>query len=88
MQVQPPGDVLKKRCSENMQQIYRSASMPKCDFNKYHTSAWVFSCKFVHTFRTPVPKKTSGWLLLKMYVTKTYLLFWDAFNKGTLYNTT
>ena len=26
--------VLKKRCSENMQQIYRGALMPKCDFNK------------------------------------------------------
>ena len=26
--------VLKKRCSENMQQIYREALMPKCDFNK------------------------------------------------------
>ena len=26
--------VLKKRCSENMQQIYRRTPMPKCDFNK------------------------------------------------------
>ena len=31
---QPPGGVLKKRCSENMQQIYRRTPMPKCDFNK------------------------------------------------------
>ena len=31
---QPPRGVLKKRCSENMQQIYRRTSMPKCDFNK------------------------------------------------------
>ena len=26
--------VLGKRCSENMQQIYRRTPMPKCDFNK------------------------------------------------------
>ena len=26
--------VLGKRCSENMQQIYRRAPIPKCDFNK------------------------------------------------------
>ena len=31
---QPSRGVLKKRCSENMQQIYRGALMPKCDFNK------------------------------------------------------
>ena len=33
-QKQPPRDVLNKRCSENMQQIYRRTPMPKCDFNK------------------------------------------------------
>ena len=31
---QPSRAVLKKRCSENMQQIYWRAPMPKCDFNK------------------------------------------------------
>ena len=31
---QPSGGVLKKRCSENMQEIYRRTPMPKCDFNK------------------------------------------------------
>ena len=38
MQKQPPRGVLKKRCSENMQQIYRRTTMPKCDFN---TSRWL-----------------------------------------------
>ena len=33
-QKQPSRGVLIKRCSENMQQIYRRTSMPKCDFNK------------------------------------------------------
>ena len=32
-QKQPSRDVLRKRCSENMQQIYRRTPMPKCDFN-------------------------------------------------------
>ena len=27
--------VLRKRCSENVLQIYRRMSMPKCDFNKF-----------------------------------------------------
>ena len=31
---QPSRGVLSKRCSKNMQQIYRRTHMPKCDFNK------------------------------------------------------
>ena len=26
--------ILRKRCSENMQQVYRRTPMPKCDFDK------------------------------------------------------
>ena len=33
-QKQLPRDVLKKRCSEHKQQIYRKTPMAKCDFNK------------------------------------------------------
>ena len=33
-QKQPSRDVPRKRCSENIQQIYRRTPMPKCDFNK------------------------------------------------------
>ena len=68
---QPPKDVLKKRCSENMQQIYRKAPMPKRDCNKVvlqlyssHTSAWVFSSKFSAYFHITFSKNTFGWLLL------------------------
>ena len=32
---QPSRDILRKRCSENMQQIYRTTPMLKCDFNKF-----------------------------------------------------
>ena len=34
IQTQPCRGSLKKMCSENMQQIYRRAPMPKCDFSK------------------------------------------------------
>ena len=54
---QPFRYVLRKRCSENMQQIYRSKPKPKCDFNKVslqlywtHASAWVFSLFSEHLF--------------------------------------
>ena len=51
-QKQPSRGVLRKRCSENIEQIYRRTNMPECDFNKVakqlswnRTSAWVFCCK-------------------------------------------
>ena len=37
-QKQPPRGVLRKRCAENMQRIYRRSSMPKCNFNYFATS--------------------------------------------------
>ena len=57
-QKQPFRGFVLKRCSENMEQIYRRTPMPKCDFNKVakqlcwnHTSACVFSCKFAAYFQ-------------------------------------
>ena len=56
---QPSRDVLRKRCSENMQQIYWITPIANCDLNKVakqlywdHTSAWVFSCKFTSYFQS------------------------------------
>ena len=72
-QKQPPRGVLKKRCSGNMQQIYRRTFMLKCDFNKVplqvywnHTSAWVWCSpvNLLHIFRTSFLKNTSELLLL------------------------
>ena len=40
--------VLRKRCSDNMQQIYRTPMAS--NFYRNHTSAWVLSCKFVTYF--------------------------------------
>ena len=58
VQKQPPRGVSRKRCSENMPQIYWRTPMPKCDFNKValqlywnRTSPWVFSCKFATYFQ-------------------------------------
>ena len=58
IQKQSPRRVRRKRCFENMQQIYRKTPMPKRYFNKAilqlyrnHTSAWVFSCKFTAYFQ-------------------------------------
>ena len=56
IQKQPSIGVLIKRCSENVQQIYRRTPIQKCDFNIValywnHTSTWVFSCKFDAYFR-------------------------------------
>ena len=53
-----PGMFLVKSRSENMHQIYRRTSMPKCDFNKItkqlywnHTSAWALFCRFAAYFQ-------------------------------------
>ena len=58
VQKQPPRGVLKKRCSKNMQEIYRKTPIQKRDLNTVAkqlywnpTSAWVFSCKFTAYFQ-------------------------------------
>ena len=57
-QKQPFISALTKSCSENMQQIYRRKTVPKCDFNKVvkqlywnHTSTRLFSFKFAAYFQ-------------------------------------
>ena len=74
---QPPRGVLRKRCSESIQQIYRRAPMLKCNFNKVARKVIEillrYGCSFVNLliiFRTPFPKNTSGGLLLKNYKSK------------------
>ena len=69
-QREPSRGVLKKRCSEHMQQIYRRTAILKCDFNKIaakllksHFSMGVSPINLLRIFRTPFPKNTSGRLL-------------------------
>ena len=52
-QKQPSRGVLRKRCSENMQQIYRRTSMPKCEITLRHGCSPV---NLLHIFRTPFLK--------------------------------
>ena len=68
---------LRKRYSENMQHIYRRATMPKCDFDK-------LLCNFIevtfrngcspvnllHIFRTTLSKNTYGEQLLNSLFTQ------------------
>ena len=75
IQKQPPRGVPRKRCSKNMQQIYRRTPTPKCDFNKV-------ACNFIeitlrrgcspvnllHIFTKPFSSNTSGWLLLTIWL--------------------
>ena len=63
IQKQPPRGVPRKRCSENMQQIYMRKPMPKCDFE----ITLRHGCShLLHFFRTLFLKNTSGWLLLNI----------------------
>ena len=62
-QKQPSKNVLRKRCSENLQQIYESIQlkngavwMAQCALQLYwnHTSAWVFSYKVAAFFQNTI----------------------------------
>ena len=65
-------DILRKRCSENTQQIYRRTPMPKCDFNKVARQLyWAhfgmgYPVNLLHIFGVSLPKNTSGELLLHL----------------------
>ena len=79
-QKQQSRGILRKRCSENMQQIYRRTPTPKCDFNKVakqlywiHTLAWMFSCKFAAYFQNTFLKNTSGRLILNISFIKSFI---------------
>ena len=47
---QPTRAELKKRCSENMQQIYRRTPMPKCEIARRHGVLPQFAAYFQNTF--------------------------------------
>ena len=62
IQKQPSRGVLRRKCSEDMQQNYRRTPMSKYDFNKValqlywnSTVTWVFSCKFAAYFQNTFP---------------------------------
>ena len=72
-QKQPLRRVLKKRCSGNMQQIYRRTPMPKCDLNKFaHFGMGVLRISF--------PRNISEWLLLKFWKSNCLLVIFESEN--------
>ena len=71
VQKQPSRGVLKKRCSEKLQQIYRRKRMLKCDFNKVAKQLIEITLEhgcspvnLLHIFTTPFLKNKPGQLLL------------------------
>ena len=50
---QPSGGVLKKRCSENIQQIYRRTPMPKCHHAHARLRDGCSPVNLLHIFRIP-----------------------------------
>ena len=75
MQKQPSRGALRKRCFENIQQIYSRTPMPKSDFNKVALQSNFIeitlrhgcsSVNLLRIFRTPFTKNTPGRLLLAM----------------------
>ena len=72
MQMQPFRGEPRKRCSENMHQIYRRIPRSNCNFqlqNSFIEIGLWHGCSAVnllHVFRTPFSKNNSGRLLLNM----------------------
>ena len=76
---QPTGGVLRKRCSENMQQIYRRKPIPECDLNKVatqlywsHTSARVFSSTLLEGCFWSV-----SWQIFSFCFLRVAFLYWN-----------
>ena len=70
-QKQPSRGVLKKRCFENMQQIYRRTPMPKCMQSNCIEITFRHGCSpvnLLHIFRTLLLRNTSGQLLLTITI--------------------
>ena len=76
VQKQPPRAAPRKRCSENIQQIYRRTPVPEFGLNNnFIEIALRHGCSPVnlpHIFSTPFSRNTSGWQLL--YVT--YVIYY------------
>ena len=71
LQKQPPRGVPRKRCSENMQQIYREhpcrsviSIKSQSNFIEITLQHGCSPVNLLYIFRTPFSKNTSGWLLL------------------------
>ena len=75
-QKQPPKGILRKGCSENIQQIYRRKPCRSviCNFIEITLRHGCSLATLLHIFRTPFIKNTSGQLLLNFNVSITVSL--------------
>ena len=87
IQKQPLKGVLSKRCSKNMQQIYKRTPMPKCDFNKVAKQITLrYECSpvnLLHIFRTAFTKNTSGWLLMFVVIENQWFFMTTLYKAAT-----
>ena len=74
-QKQPIRSILRKRCAENMQQIYRRRTHRSvisikflCNFIKITLRHGCSPVNFLHISRTPFSRNASGWLLLFRFI--------------------
>ena len=81
-QKQSPRGVLRKRCSENMQQIYRRTFR---NFNEIALRHWCSPVNLLHIFRTAFSKNTSVWLLLIYPVFETFFDFIALFTYSCIF---
>ena len=79
-QKQPSRSVLKKRCSENIQQVYGRTPMPKCDFNKVALRLTEITrqhecspVNLLHIFRAPFLKNASGTAASEVFYDDSFL---------------
>ena len=79
IQKQSPRRVPRKRCFEDMQQIYRKTPMRSviliklfCNFIETTLQHGSSPVNLLHIFRTTFLKNTAGWLLLKIIVLKSF----------------
>ena len=81
-QKQPPRSVFRRRCSENMQQIYRTIPIPKwlCNFIEIVLRHGCSPVNLLHIFRRTFLKNTFGRLLLffvRFFSQKTDISMWQ-----------
>ena len=65
VQKQPSRGVLRKRCPENVQRIYRRTPMSKCDID-ITLQRGCSLVNLLHIFKTPLPKNSSGRLFARV----------------------
>ena len=82
-QKQPARGVPKKKCSENIKQVYKRAAIPKCNFNKVTLQLYL---NHSSALRTPTPLLASASLEENIHSWKYAVLlhvFRSPFSKNT-----